>query len=135
MYHTNSGFFFYHRERVRRLEKASQQIESENKTISIIVLSLVGLADVIWMEQILATRNGALGAPREEESVNPDNSSPPVSPYPRVEECKDFASMGLPKPREKERRVGQRMRFWGRENEFGASMLLRDQILIIGILC
>lgn len=87
------------------------------------------------MEQVLATRNGALGAPREEESVNPDNSSPPVSPYPRVEEYTDFASMGLPKPREKERRVGQRMRCWGRENEFGASMLLRDQILIIGILC
>ena len=114
VYHTNCDFSFHHREQVRRLEKASQQIESENKAISIIAHDLVGLTEAIWMDQVLATRNGPLGAPREEEPVNPDNSSPPVSPCLRAEEYTDFAGIRVPKPREKQS-VGQRMRFWGWE--------------------
>ena len=102
MYHTNSGFFFHRRERVRLLEKASQQIESENKAISIIVHDLVGLTDAIWVKQVLATRNGPLGVPREEKPVNPDNSSPPVSPCLRASEYTDFAGMGTEASRKTE---------------------------------
>ena len=112
--------YYILRERIRPFEKHSQQIEAENKAITIIVFDLTNLMDAASMNQsVNACKSPLVGLGIEgfqgREQVRDGSETPPVSPYARDDEYTELAGMGIQKPKER-RSMGHKLLLSGREN-------------------